>query len=441
MRLMPAAALVLCTMSLLSPATAAAFPEEAIPLKRHEIRTERVVSGAVSASLADQATSARKAYLHLTELHARSKKEATPPTSVIVRVRSSRDASFASELLVQSRKLSSTLERAASSPGERSALRLLPDVEVETEQGSVKRNYRLDRTGLLWSTADSAVLKPDAESARQLLSYVSVVKAEHYGKLLPWEEVKLLLPKPSVFAVTELASGLTFQVQRRAGSDHADVQPVTKRDTETMKQIYADGWSWNRKAVLVHAGDQWIAASMNGMPHGGDGIPENGFSGHFCIHFLGSSTHKSDQPDLAHQLMVYRAGGELSRYFDSLSPENLARTFISVMKHKDEELLAELTAGLPEPTLAPFLLQMKELRSIREQASGQQERQGGSSGKDHTGIISDSRLTAEMAIPVYLDTKENGRRSATFLFRFQRPSAASPWRFTAIGGLGAQKDT
>ncbi|MCC3377949.1 hypothetical protein LKX83_33445, partial [Cohnella sp. REN36] len=71
-----------------------------------------------------------------------------------------------------------------------------------------------------------------------------------------------------------------------AGKYHADVQPLTKADTKIMKQIYNGKWSWKRKAIVVKKDHHYYAASMQGMPHGGDGIPDNSFSGHFCIHFL-----------------------------------------------------------------------------------------------------------------------------------------------------------
>ncbi len=35
-----------------------------------------------------------------------------------------------------------------------------------------------------------------------------------------------------------------------------------------MKEIYGGKWSWKRRAIIVIHQDQWIAASMHGMPHG-----------------------------------------------------------------------------------------------------------------------------------------------------------------------------
>ena len=57
-----------------------------------------------------------------------------------------------------------------------------------------------------------------------------------------------------------------------------------------MKTIYNGKWSWKRRAILIITHDQLLAASMHGMPHGA-GALKNGFPGHFCVHFYGSTTH------------------------------------------------------------------------------------------------------------------------------------------------------
>ena len=153
---------------------------------------------------------------------------------------------------------------------------------------------------------------PIKSKAQEILrSQVQTIRAKHYGELLTWEEASLVLPKYSSFTVLDVESGLSFEGQRRAGSHHADVQPLTKTDSATLKSIYGGKWSWDRRAVLVKLNGRTLAASMHGMPHGGDGIPGNDFNGHFCIHFLGSVTHGSRSVDPAHQVMVHRAAGLL----------------------------------------------------------------------------------------------------------------------------------
>lgn len=57
-------------------------------------------------------------------------------------------------------------------------------------------------------------------------------------EMLRWEEVIEFLPRYSKFTVIDVETGKSFRVQRRAGQYHADVQPLTRKDTKTMKEIY-----------------------------------------------------------------------------------------------------------------------------------------------------------------------------------------------------------
>src|SRR4051812_12153438 len=70
-------------------------------------------------------------------------------------------------------------------------------------------------------------------------------------EMLPWEEVNKLIPKKTTFTIIDVETGLTFTVQRRAGTQHADVQPLTTKDTQMMKKIYHNKWSWNRRAIII----------------------------------------------------------------------------------------------------------------------------------------------------------------------------------------------
>ncbi|MFP3470719.1 hypothetical protein R0J90_11820, partial [Micrococcus sp. SIMBA_144] len=54
--------------------------------------------------------------------------------------------------------------------------------------------------------------------------------------LLPWEKVDEVIPRKAIFTMIDVESGASFQVQRRAGSKHADIQPLTKEDTRVLKE-------------------------------------------------------------------------------------------------------------------------------------------------------------------------------------------------------------
>ncbi|MBR5010602.1 MAG: SH3 domain-containing protein, partial [Clostridia bacterium] len=114
--------------------------------------------------------------------------------------------------------------------------------------------------------------------------------------------------------VTDVDTGLSFQVKRTGGTNHCDAQPLTTADTSVMHKIYGYTWQWTRRAIWVTVNGTTYAASMNGMPHGdSDSMPDNNFDGCFCIHFLNSRTHSGNRLDAAHQAAVakaYKAGNK-----------------------------------------------------------------------------------------------------------------------------------
>lgn len=154
-----------------------------------------------------------------------------------------------------------------------------------------------------------AYLVPDA--ARWVLAgAVGAARRSWSGQLLTWDEVAPAFPVKSRATVIDWATGRTLQVVRWGGTHHADVEPVTAPDAAALKTIYDGAWSWARRPVLVVLPDGTrVAASMNGMPHGGGSVGGNAFSGHFCLHFLGSQVHRSDRIDERHLLAILTAAG------------------------------------------------------------------------------------------------------------------------------------
>ena len=144
------------------------------------------------------------------------------------------------------------------------------------------------------------VIPASADASRAALSRSG-------AELLHWDVANKILKSRAT--IIDVATGLSFQVQRRGGHNHADIEPLTSADTAVLKRIYGGSWSWARRAVIVVVGGRRIAASINGQPHGGQAITGNGFSGHICLHFLGSRTHASNSLDADHQRMVQAAVG------------------------------------------------------------------------------------------------------------------------------------
>lgn len=202
-------------------------------------------------------------------------------------------------------------------------------------------------------------------------------KPSFYGELVPWEEADKLFPKFDRARIIDVDTRLAFWVQRRAGSDHADVQPLTKEDTEIMKTIYQGKWSWQRKAIIVELENgRRLAASMHGMPHGAGAIQGNNFKGHFCVHFLGSTTHGSKKPNTAHQIMVWKAADQFDQQLEKISAPEAIDIFITAVDQGATALAARLLDDSPESQLLlarSCQVQSVSLDSVTEQEDNSYE--------------------------------------------------------------------
>lgn len=202
------------------------------------------------------------------------------------------------------------------------------------------------------------------QSSTEQPSENEVPAATFFGELIPWEEADQLFPKYAKASIVDVDTRLSFRVQRRAGTEHADVQPLTKADTEIMKTIYQGKWSWQRKAIIVELeSGRRLAASMHGMPHGAGAISGNNFNGHFCVHFLGSTTHGSKSPNTAHQIMVWKAADQFDRLLQQVSAPEAIDIFFTAVDQGATALAARLLDGSPEAQL--LLARSSQVQSVK----------------------------------------------------------------------------
>ena len=125
---------------------------------------------------------------------------------------------------------------------------------------------------------------------------------------LDWfESVNTIFPMFTNTRVLDVQTKTVYIVQRTGGHNHADVEPIDIENKEKFLALYGGVWSWARRPVLVEINGMWVAASINGMPHGYSLITDNGMNGHTCIHFLNSKTHGTKKVDAAHQNAVEKA--------------------------------------------------------------------------------------------------------------------------------------
>lgn len=101
--------------------------------------------------------------------------------------------------------------------------------------------------------------------------------------------------------IIDCETGVVINIRRVGGSNHMDVEPKTAEDTEKLLKLYGGEWSWDRRAVILVADGKYIAASINGMPHGDQISTTNNFDGQFCLHTTNSRTHGTDSVNSDHQ--------------------------------------------------------------------------------------------------------------------------------------------
>lgn len=142
-----------------------------------------------------------------------------------------------------------------------------------------------------------------------VIPYPAGLQKAGYGELLDWEYASWIVDTQSIFTIRHLATGKSFKAKRYGGSNHLDAEPLTAVDTATMKEIFEGQWTWNSQPVLIQSGEKVLAASMTGMPHSFDSIPDNNFAGHFDLYFLNSRTHYNNTLVPAHQQTVLKAAG------------------------------------------------------------------------------------------------------------------------------------
>jgi len=141
---------------------------------------------------------------------------------------------------------------------------------------------------------------------------------------LSWSEAHKKFPRydsggPTKLDLIDVETGKEFSITRIVGTQHADVEATTKKDTAIMKELWGGTWSWTMRAVLIKDGKTLYAASLAGMPHAGeDSIPFSGanldyikgnnMNGVMDLHFRGSKTHSeggvTQKVDSRHQVKI-----------------------------------------------------------------------------------------------------------------------------------------
>ncbi|MBO9130425.1 hypothetical protein [Bacillus sp. 165] len=238
-------------------------------------------------------------------------------------------------------------------------------------------------------------------------------------EMLPWQQVDKIIPNKSIFTIIDIDTGLQFKVQRRAGNKHADVQPLTRSDTKIMKKIYGGKWSWKRRAILILVDDQLLAASMHGMPHGAGALP-NGFPGHFCIHFYGSTTHRTHHTDLWHKVMMLKASSKIDKYINNASPHELIEIFAISISSRDRDLL-DLTLSNNKEGLEALHHSMKNIDYFVIKTM---------SLLPKNDIINSVSVKISVQADMYTENQQRTKKLMDFII--QRNSVTAPWKIDSV---------
>jgi LysM repeat protein len=133
------------------------------------------------------------------------------------------------------------------------------------------------------------------------------------GKLVDWFlDGQYLIKRNDTFLITDVKTGLKFNVKMMGGYNLADVEPLTATDTATMKSLFTT-WTWEPRPVVIFHNGINFAASISGMPHSYDTISGNNVTGHFDLYLYNSRSHSTDASadyTQQHQANVLIAAGK-----------------------------------------------------------------------------------------------------------------------------------
>lgn len=139
---------------------------------------------------------------------------------------------------------------------------------------------------------------------------VRPVVSSRHGELLDWwTEARYVFPIGKEATITDFQSGTTFRIRHTMGGNHADAEPLTTTDANTMRQLWGGSFTWTPRAVIISVDGRRLAAAMHSFPHGDQVIRTNNYNGHFCIHFLNSTRHNDGLIQATMQTQVRIAAG------------------------------------------------------------------------------------------------------------------------------------
>ena len=124
---------------------------------------------------------------------------------------------------------------------------------------------------------------PDSDAGTpvdQMVAMARKVKYEYW-----YSTVRNQARKYPYCTIYDPDTGISWQVHMFSFGKHAEIEPLTKNDTEKMNQVCGKE-KWTPKPVWVIFADGTIRiATTHSVPHGVQHRTDNNFPGHACLHF------------------------------------------------------------------------------------------------------------------------------------------------------------
>ena len=161
------------------------------------------------------------------------------------------------------------------------------------------------------------------------------IQSEH---LIDFREALNILVEGQKVKVRSVDGNISFYVRRVEGgyATIADVEPLTKQDTDSLLVLAGGSWGHQRIPIVVEVEGQKIAASISPFPHSGredmpfgkyvdnrsghtgsginlNSIQDNGVNGVVDIYFYNSLTPGLNRVDTMHQSKILEATHKLER--------------------------------------------------------------------------------------------------------------------------------
>ncbi|MBR6164853.1 MAG: peptidoglycan-binding protein [Clostridia bacterium] len=107
-------------------------------------------------------------------------------------------------------------------------------------------------------------------------------------RLLHWfNDIRPKLNKGAHLLVYDPETKISWTLSVSSRGNHADCEPLTKKDTKQMLKAFGGVNTWWQKPVYVKLPSGiWTVAATHDMPHLNGLIKNNDFDGHLCVHFL-----------------------------------------------------------------------------------------------------------------------------------------------------------